>query len=83
MRGDAWKARVSDEQANLDRRLATATTRVDNARGTEDVARGDATRAQADEDLVVRDRARWDAAARKQTDAKEEEDASDAWRKRT
>ncbi len=81
MRADAWGARVADEQTELQRRVTVASKRTETARGTESGAQSGVNRAQADEDVVTRDRERWEADVKKRVDAREEEDASEAWRK--
>jgi len=83
MRGDAWGVRVADERAELEKRAANSSSRAETARGAEDAARGGVTSARADEEVVERDRGRWEESERKRADAKEEEEASETWRKPT
>jgi hypothetical protein len=80
-RASTWSARVEEEQRQLERRALNASSRALGARDAEDAARGGVTSARADEAVVERDRARWEESERKRADAKEEEAASEAWRK--
>ncbi len=83
MRGNAWGSRVTDEHAELEKRVVNAANRAQTARGAEDEARGGVTSAKAEEEVVDRDRGRWETGERKRADAKEEEEASETWRKPT
>jgi hypothetical protein len=82
VRAEAWSARIAEERIALERRVANAEGRASVARDAEDAARGDVTRAHADEVVVERDRARWGEGERKRAEAKEEEALDEAWRKR-
>jgi hypothetical protein len=83
MRGDAWGVRAADERTELEKRVANASNRAQTARGAEEEARGGVTSARAEEDVVERDKGRWEAGERKRADAKEEEEAGETWRKPT
>jgi hypothetical protein len=82
-RAEAWGARVEGDLAEIERRVANASSRAQAARDAEGVARDGVANARVDEVVVERDRARWEDGERKRAEAKEEEAASEAWRKPT
>jgi hypothetical protein len=82
-RAEAWGARVEGDRAEIERRVANASSRAQAARDAEGVARDGVANARVDEVVVERDRARWEDGERKRAEAKEEEAASEAWRKPT
>ncbi len=77
---DAWEARVTAERATMSTAVDRARATEDNARATEHAARGEVAARQADAKAVARGRARWADEQRKQSEAKEEEAASETWR---
>jgi colicin import membrane protein len=80
MRGDAWEARVREEEARRAREVAQAATKEAEAQGTEDKARGDLATRRADVEVVEKDRERWTAREKQAEEKREEEGAAEAWR---
>jgi hypothetical protein len=81
-RADAWEIQVAAERAAL-------TGAVDRTRAAEDQARTVEARSQvelatreADSSVIDKDRARWDDGQRRLAEAKEEEEAAEAYRPR-
>ena len=80
MRGDAWEIRVAAEREENERRLAEAAEREAAARGEEQAARGGLATRKADEEVVAKHRAKWQAGETKTREARDEEAAVEAWR---
>jgi hypothetical protein len=79
-RADAWELRVAAERAALTAEVDRARGAEHRAREGEHAARGEVASRQADAEVIEKDRARWADAQRRQSDARDEEAASEAWR---
>jgi hypothetical protein len=79
-RADAWELRVGAERASLTAEIDRARGAEQRARDGERSAQGELTSRRADADVVESDRARWVDAQRRQSEAKDEEAAAEAWR---
>jgi len=80
MRGDAWAAGVATEHERLDAQVATAARSLDEARTGEGRAKADMTSRKADVDVVEKDRGKWQDRGRREADARDEQEAAEAWR---
>lgn len=76
----AWRVREDAERAALAEQVERAGRAEDQARTGEQGARDAVVVRRAEAEVVIQDRERWTAAARKRADAKEEEDAAEAFR---
>lgn len=81
-RAGAWEHRVEAEQKGLATQEDQARAGAESALGDEADARGVLAQKQADAKVVENDRARHRAQAAREAEAKAEEEASEAWRKR-
>jgi hypothetical protein len=81
-RAHAWQLRDEAERAALQSEALRAATLEVQARESESLARDEVSAKRADADVVEKDRARWTAQAQKRADAKEEEAAAEAFRRR-
>lgn len=79
-RGDAWEVRVATERAALTGALDQARASEEQARTAEAAARSELANREADARVIEKDRARWDEQQRKRAEAKEEEEAAEAYR---
>jgi hypothetical protein len=75
-----WEVRVEAERAAMVSDVERAKATEHRTREGERLARGEVAARQADADVVAKDRARWVEAQRRQSEAKEEEAASEVWR---
>ena len=82
VRAAAWSVRVEAERAALDLGVKRAADQARAAEGGVGTARDGVARARADAEVVERDRAKWEGAARKKEEAAEEETAAEAFRGR-
>jgi len=82
MNADAWALRAREEEAMAARREIEATKRTGAAKVGEEHARDRTAQRRADADVVERDRAKWEDRERRVTEAKAEEAAEEAWRRR-
>lgn len=76
----AWELRMEAERAALAAEQARARAAESAAREAEQRSRENVAQRRADADVVAKDRARWEAAQRKQSDAREEEAMAEAFR---
>jgi hypothetical protein len=79
LQADAWEAGVRAEGAALARELSAAVERERAAEGREATARGEAAAREADDELVARHRARFEAGVAAAARAREEDDAETAF----
>jgi hypothetical protein len=79
-RADAWEVRVAGEREALASTARSARSTEAQAREIEQQARAHVAARRAEADAVAKDRARWTDRLQRRVDAKEEEDASEAWR---
>ena len=81
-RADAWEAKIRDD----DRRLFDAAARAAEAESRavldEARARAELAKYKVDADVVSKDRDAWTNEVRRRVEAKEEEDAEEAWRRK-
>ena len=75
----AWEHAASAEMTDLGSAIARADGHLAAAREAEVQARGELAQKKADLDVVVKDEARFDAAARSKQEAAEEESAEEAF----
>jgi hypothetical protein len=81
-RAGAWETRVASEGATLSSALERAHGAETRAREVEQTAQGEVASRKADVEVVAADRARWDASLRKKAEAREEEAAEEAFRRK-
>lgn len=81
-RAGAWEQRVETERRALLKKEEEALAAADEARAREAGARGELAARDADVEVVAKDKARHEERARRAAEAKAEEEASEAWRKR-
>jgi hypothetical protein len=81
-RAGAWETRVASEGATLTSTVDRAQGAENRARHVEQTARGEVASRKADVEVVAADRARWDASLRKKAEAREEEAAEEAFRRK-
>jgi hypothetical protein len=75
-----WGLRIATERARLSRGVdRTKSAEAEASEGQRTAQVGVASR-RADADVVAKDRARWDAARKKSTEARDEEAAAEGWR---
>jgi hypothetical protein len=77
---DGWELRVATERAGLVAAVQQTCAAEAEACRTEHQAQEEVAARRADADLVEKDRARWSAGRRKHLEAREEEDAAEAYR---
>jgi hypothetical protein len=80
VRGEAWRARVTEDLGSRARRVAVAEEAEQGARAAEVEAQRTLADRDADAKLVEKDRARWAAHERKHADARDEEASAEGWR---
>jgi hypothetical protein len=78
---DGWEARVAAERTALAADVTRAGSVEANARDAERQAQRTMAEREADAKVVAKDRARWEAGERRRADAKEEEEAAEAYRR--
>lgn len=81
-RAGAWETRVASEGESMASQLERAREAETSARDAEVAARGEVTTRKAGAEVVGADRMRWRDALRKVADAKEEEAAEEAFRRK-
>jgi hypothetical protein len=81
-RAGAWEQRVESERLALMKKEEEARAAEAAAREQEAGARGELAARDADVEVVAKDRARHLERLRREAEAKAEEEASEAWRKR-
>ncbi len=81
-RADGWEARVAAERRALDDELARAGAAVERARRAEDGARAEVASREAEAHVVHADRDRWQQGEQRRAEAREEEEAAEAYRRR-
>ena len=79
-RADAWSVAVDEEQKQLAERVARASAVESDARTGEAQQRATVATRKADAQVVEKDRAKWTEKAQKDAQAREEEEAQEAWR---
>jgi len=79
-RADAWSVAVDEEQKQLAERVARASSVESDARTGEAQQRATVATRKADAQVVEKDRAKWTEKAQKDAQAREEEEAQEAWR---
>jgi hypothetical protein len=78
---DGWEVRVAAERATLVADVERAGAAESRAREAESQAQRQVAERQADAQVIAKDRARWQDAVRKRVEAKEEEEAAEAYRR--
>jgi hypothetical protein len=81
-RAGAWEVRVASEQEKLALALTRAREEEGKAREGEKEARESVAAKRADAEVVEKDAARWREGVRKRAETKEEDAASEAWRRK-
>ncbi|CAN5484720.1 hypothetical protein BH09MYX1_BH09MYX1_68140 [soil metagenome] len=81
-RAQAWEHRVEAERRELTEKEDAERTKADAARTGEQDARGELAVKQADAKVIETDRERHLSRVRREAEAKAEEEANEAWRKR-
>jgi hypothetical protein len=81
-RAGAWEMRVAEDREKLEAVVKSTREEEKKARQGEAEARADATARRADAEVVEKDRTRWREGERKHAEAKEEEAATEAFRRR-
>jgi len=79
-RADAWSVAVDEEQKQLAERVARASAVESDARTGEAQQRATVATRKADAQVVEKDRAKWTEKVHKDAQAREEEEAQEAWR---
>jgi hypothetical protein len=79
-RADGWEVRIAAERAALLAAVERARGDESGARQTEERAKTEACARRADAEVVEKDRARWTAAQLKQAEARDEDEAAEAYR---
>ncbi len=79
-RADAWGVAVEEEQKQLAERVARASAVESEARTGEAQQRATVATRKADAQVVEKDRAKWTEKVHKDAQAREEEEAQEAWR---
>ena len=81
-RGGAWELRIAAERAKQDETVDRARGEEGRAIAGEKDAKGKVASAEADAKVVSRDREKWNDAVRRREEAREEEAAAEAWRRK-
>ncbi|HEY3820829.1 MAG TPA: hypothetical protein VGL81_26880 [Polyangiaceae bacterium] len=81
-RAGAWESRVASEGETMASAVARAQGAEGRAREVEQSAQGELATRRADVDVVAADRARWHDALRRKREAREEEAAEEAFRRK-
>jgi hypothetical protein len=79
-RADGWEVRIAAERTALLEEVERAHAAESRARETEQRAKTEVGGRQADADVVEKDRARWRAAYLKEAEARDEDEAAEAYR---
>jgi len=82
-RAGAWETRVASEGETMASAVERARSTETRARAVEQSAQGDVATRKAAVEVVGADRARWQDAHRKKADAREEEAAEEAFRRKS
>ncbi len=82
VRANAWEHRVASDDAALREKVARAAEAEAAARTTEGDARVELGRRKVDADVVHEHEARWKAEEQRAAEAREEEAAEEAWRRK-
>jgi hypothetical protein len=80
MRKAAWATGVAQERERLEQQIARADEQLGTARAAEGRARRETAARKAAVDVVEKDRGKWQARVRREADARDEEEAAEAWR---
>jgi hypothetical protein len=80
MRADAWEVRARQEMVQLEKALAHAQAREEEARAKEGTAVDSVAGRRAEQSVVEQDRARWTHCEKQKEEAREEEAGAEAWR---
>jgi hypothetical protein len=81
-RADGWEVRVAAERASIAADVEQARSTESRARDAEQQAKGEVASRKADAEVLEKDRARWTDDLRKRGEAREEEEAAEAYRPR-
>lgn len=79
-RGDAWEVRLAAERAAMTADVERRKSAEEQARSAEGLARAELVAREADAGVIEKDRARWTEQQRLQREAREEEEAAEAYR---
>jgi hypothetical protein len=80
-RADGWEVRVAAQGSALTADVERAGAAESRAREAEQQAQRQVAERRADAEVIARDRARWEDGVRRRIEAKEEEEAAEAYRR--
>ena len=81
-RTNAWEARVREERETLEGLTRKTEAAAVTAQGSETAARAEVARREADAQVIGKDREKWQSANDRAAEAREQENAAEAWRPR-